>query len=128
MGVAAASDKTLFDSQNFGAGGIVILVIEPFDDLKSPSPFENVATDNVLPQRVGFFVVSAFGQPQRALLEEKVSPPDQLMKSIQMTAGSFHVFECLPRFADRVNGLQIDTSVVSSHFRTPRRATPVGVP
>jgi hypothetical protein len=82
VGVAVAGYKTMFDSQHFGSDGLVVVVVEPFDNLKSPPTFENVTADNVLPQRVGLLAVSTIGQQQRTLLEEKIGPPYQLMKRI----------------------------------------------
>jgi hypothetical protein len=115
VGVAVARYKTVFDAQHFGADGLVVVVVEPFDNLKGPPTFENVTADNVLPQRVSLLAVSTIGQQQRALLEEKIGPPYQLMKRIQMTAGSLDILECLCRLAHRVNGPRLDTFAVCTH-------------
>ena len=76
--MAAASDEDRFEVDHFGAGGVVVVVVEAFDDLERPAAFEDVATDEIAPQRRGVSVSAGCGEGERALLEQEIGASDEL--------------------------------------------------
>ena len=79
--MAAASDARLLEVCYLGTGNVVVIVVEPLDDLEGPAALEHIAADEAPPQRRGFVSVPGLGKPDRALLEEHVGAADQLMKA-----------------------------------------------
>ena len=74
VGVPAARDEGCFESSQLGPGGVVIVVIEAFDDLERPATLEHVATYQIAPERCGFGVPTGRGEAEGALLEQKIGP------------------------------------------------------
>ena len=67
MGMAAASDARLLEVCDLGTGNVVVVVVEPLDDLERPAALEHIATDQAPPQRRGF--VSAPGPGKTSLFK-----------------------------------------------------------
>jgi hypothetical protein len=116
VAMAAPTNQALFEAHHFGAGGLVVVVVEPFDDLECPAALQDIPAHDMVPERRRLFSVTGGSQPLRALLEQEISPPDQLVEGVEMTAGSFDVFQCLRRFADRVDGVRLTARIVDGYY------------
>ena len=67
--MAAASDARVLEVCYLGTGNVVIVVVEPLDDLEGPAALEHIATDQAPPERRGF--VSVPGPGKTAALSSK---------------------------------------------------------
>src|SRR5437660_44647 len=104
VGVPATVHEVLLELEHFGTRGVVVVVVEPLDDLEGPSPLEHVATDDIAPERHGFLAVTELRESPGALLEEMVGAADELVERIEVTARSLDVLQPLGGLADRVDG------------------------
>jgi hypothetical protein len=118
VGVAATSDASLLEVCNLGTGNVVVVVVEPLDDLEGPAALEHVATDEAPPQQRGFVSVPGLGKTDRAVLEGHVGAADQLMKGVEVTACGLDVLEGLGGLPDGIDGCLIAAgNIVVDHHR-----------
>jgi hypothetical protein len=60
--VTTTAHQTLLEAQDLGADGLVVVVVEPLDDLEGPAALKHVPADNVAPQRAGLVAITSLGQ------------------------------------------------------------------
>jgi hypothetical protein len=103
VSVAAAPDEDCFDADHLGAGGVVVVVVEAFNDLERSAALEYVATHEIAPKRRGVAVSARCGEAERALLEQEIGASDELVERVEMTPGPFDILQGLGRLSDRVD-------------------------
>ena len=84
-------------------------VVEFLDDLKRPASIEDVAADDLRFESVGHRFVAGFAQFVAGLTEQKVGMTHQLMKRVQLAAGTLHELQGLRHSADGLDGRIVDT-------------------
>ncbi|PXW31895.1 UNVERIFIED_CONTAM: hypothetical protein DES50_104304 [Williamsia faeni] len=84
-------------------------VVELFDDLECPPPFDDVAADQIFVETVGDLAMPGRAKVVGGVTEQQVGVTHQLVERIQMTAGALEALQRFRKFSDSSDGVVIDT-------------------
>src|SRR5690348_15905 len=99
-----------------------IVVVEFFDDLKCPSPVQDVAAHELVLDPIGDLAVPSLTQFLAGFAEQQVRMPHQLVKRIQLAACTLDPLEGFSDGADGFDRRVVD--VIAHRHRTWGRRAP----